>query len=114
MDKSTLAFCILINQRQRNQAIGIKNDTTFLRGLGHFMRNSHKDQLSGAISTISQAAYLKAMIEECQGVSKKLTQYIMDNLEDETIRAEGVYVMTKLESYIHHLGEQLEDIWQHS
>lgn len=110
MDKATLAFCILINQRDRNEAIGIKNDTTFLRGLGHFMRNSHKDKLSSAISTISHAAYLKAMIEECQGVAQKLTQHIMDNLEDESIRAEGVYVMTKLESYIHHLGEQLGNL----
>jgi len=112
LDKATLAFCILINQRQRNRAIGIKNDTTFLRGLGHFMRNSHKDQLSGAITTISRAMYLKAMIEECQSVAKKLTRHIMDNLEDADTRNEGVYAMTKLESYINYLGEQLGELWR--
>ncbi len=111
MDKSTLSFCILINQRQRNQAIGIKNDTAFLRGLGHFMRNSHKDQLSGAISTISQAAYLKAMIEEMQSLGERLSAYITANIEDKDIRNEGVYAMVKLESYINHLGEQLEKLY---
>lgn len=79
--------------------------------MAHFMRNSHKDQLADAITAISQAVYLKAMIEECQSVAEKLTQHIMDNLENADTRSEGVYIMKNLESYITHLGEQLEMLY---
>lgn len=114
MDKATLAFCILINQRQRNTAIGIANDTQFLRGMAAYIRSANDKQTRANVGQIVKASYLKALIEEHQRLAKRLTDYIMANIENADIRNEGVYVMTKLESYVKFLGDELEALWQPS
>jgi hypothetical protein len=77
-----------------------------------FIRHDSRDQASTATRQVVRAAYLKSLIEEHQRLAKRLTDYIMENIEDDTIRNEGVYVMTKLESYVNHLGDELEALWQ--
>lgn len=113
MDKATLATLILINHRQRNTAIGIANDPQFLRGMVSFIRSTGEAQSKATAKRLAEAVFLKAMIEEHQALAARLTDYIMDNIEDDDIRNEGVYAMTKLESYVNHMAEKLEDvIWQ--
>jgi hypothetical protein len=113
LDEATIAaFCILINQRQRNKAIGITTDPQFLRGMAGYIRSANEKQIRANVGQIVKASYLKALIEEHQSLAKRLTDYIMTNIEDGDIRNEGVYVMTKLESYITHLGDELEGLWE--
>ncbi|MHC4749530.1 MAG: hypothetical protein ACYTFW_06600 [Planctomycetota bacterium] len=114
MDNATVAFCILINQRQRNKAIGIETDTQFLRGMAAYIRSSSEKQAKSDVEQVVKASYLKVLIEEHQRLAQRLTDYIMANLEDDDIRNEGVYVMTKLEAYVTHLGDELEALWQPS
>ena len=108
MEKATLAFSILIQQRERNKAIGIANDTQMLRGLSAYGRSENKAQGKSDIQALVKASWLKAMIEEHQALAIRLTEYITANIEDADTRNEGIYVMTKLESYITHLGAELE------
>ncbi len=111
-DNAELAPNILIHQRERNNAIGIKSDTLFLRGLAQFMRKSHNEQLSGAIKTISEAAYLKASIEEYQALALRLTNHILDNIDDDDTRNQGVHIIKSIDAYVTSLAEQLEILWQ--
>ena len=113
MDKATLATFILINHRQRNTAIGIANDPQFLRGMASFIRSTSEAQSKAVTKRLVEATFLKAMIEEHQALASRLTDYIMANLEDDAIRNEGVYAMTKLEAYVNHLSEQLESVIWH-
>lgn len=112
MDEGALGLCILINQRQRNTAIGVSQDTHLLRGLSAYVRSIHKANTDDTIQTIVKASYLKAMVEEYHALAGRLTDYIMENIEDDDIRNEGVYAMTKLEAYVTHLGDELEALWQ--
>ena len=117
MDKATLATLILVNQRQRNVAIGIANDPQFhpqfLRGMASFIHSTSEAQFKATAKRLAEVVFLKAMIEEHQALATRLTDYIMDNLEDDDIRNEGVYAMTKLEAYVNHMAEKLEDVlWQ--
>jgi hypothetical protein len=114
MDRSTVAFYILVNQRQRNKAIGIARDPQFLRGMAAYIRSIGEDEARNDIVRAVKAWYLKALIEEHQRLAKRLTDYITANIEDDNIRNEGVYVMTKLESYVTHLGAELGALWQPS
>lgn len=111
MDKATLATLILINQRQRNIAIGIANDPQFLRGMASFIRNTSEAQSKAIARRLAEAVFLKTMIEEHQALATQLTDYIMDNIEDDDIRSEGVYAMTKLEAYVTRLGDELGALW---
>jgi predicted Ser/Thr protein kinase len=108
LDKASLAFFVLVNQRQRNKAIGIENDPQFLRGMAAYIRSANEKQVRENIGTVVKASYLKSLLEEHQALARRLTDYIMANIEDDEIRNEGVYVMTKLESYVNHLGGELE------
>lgn len=112
-DKAELAFNILIHQRDRNNAIGVKTDTLFLRGLAQFTRKSHNEQLSTAVMTASEGAYLKASIEEYQALALRLTDHILDNIDDTDTRNEGVHIVKAIDTYVTHLGEQLEALWRH-
>lgn len=114
LDNATLALSILIKHRQRNRAIGVKNDPQFLRGLASYVRASNEKQTQDGMVTIVKASYLKALIEEHQALAKRLTDYIMANIEDDEIRNEGVYAMTQLESYVNHLGDELGALWANS
>ncbi len=113
MDTATLATLILINHRQRNTAIGIANDPQFLRGMATFIRSTSEAQSKAVTKRLVEATFLKAMIEEHQVLAQRLTDYITENIEDDVIRNEGVYTLTKLETYVNHLGEQLEGVIWH-
>ena len=108
MDKATLALCILINQRERNKAIGITQDTQSLRGLSAYVRSTNRAAITAATQRLVRAAWLKAMIDEHVTLADRLTAHITKNIDDPDTRTEGVYVMTKLESYITHLGDEFE------
>lgn len=110
MENSTLAACILIQRRDRNKAIGIANDTQLLRGLSAYALSGHKDSVGDAIAVMVRVAYLKAMIEQLTALADRLVDHITANIEDDDTRAEGMETMTKLESYINHLGSELEAI----
>jgi hypothetical protein len=79
-----------------------------------FIRHDSRGTARDTTRQVVRAGYLKALIEEHQTLAKRLTDYITANIEDDDIRNEGVYVMTKLESYITHLGDELEALWQPS
>lgn len=113
MDTATLATLILINHRQRNTAIGIANDPQFLRSMASFIRSASEAQSKAVTKRLTEAVFLKAMIEEYQALAQRLTDYITENIEDDVIRNEGVYTLTKLEAYVNHLGEQLEGVIWH-
>lgn len=108
MDNVTLAFYILIRQRDRNNAIGITTDTQFLRGLERFIRSDMTAQAQEETDRLVKIAYLKALIDEHQALAKRLTDHITENIEDADTRNEGVYTMTKLEAHITKLGDKLE------
>ncbi len=110
MTNSSLAMCILINRRERNKAIGIANDPQLLRGLSAYALSSHKDNVGDAIQVMTRAVYLKAMIEQLTSLADRLVDHITANIEDDGTRAEGLETMTKLESFINHLGSELEAI----
>lgn len=114
MDEATVGLCVLVNQRERNKAIGINQDPQLVRGLSAYVRNITQEDIKSTTHMLVRAAWLKAMIEEHQALAGRLTDYIMKNLEDEDIRNEGVHIMTKLDSYITRLGEDLEALWQPS
>ena len=81
--------------------------------MASFIRSTSEAQSKAVTKRMVEITYLKAMIEEHQALATRLTDYIMDNLEDDDIRNEGVYAMTKLDAYVNHLSEQLEVLWQH-
>lgn len=110
MGNATLGACILINQRERNVAIGIANDSAFLRGVIYFIHSATQDQLKSDISLLAKAAYLKAMIEELTTLADRLVDHITTNIEDDDIRRDGLEAMSKLEAYTNHLGNELEAI----
>lgn len=107
MDKSMMGVCLLIYERERNQAIGIKQDPQLLRGLSAFVRSVGKEETKVHIKTMATATYLKAMIEEYTALAYRLDDYVTTNIEDEEIRRNGLEAMVKLESYITHLGDEL-------
>lgn len=111
MDNATLGVCILLNQRERNKAIGINQDTQLLRGLSAYVRNTNNEQIKSDVSLVVRAVYLKAMIEEYQVLAGRLTEYITANIDDADTRNEGIYVMKNLDAYISHLGDELEALW---
>jgi hypothetical protein len=111
MNKATLACCLLVNQRERNGAIGITQDTQLLRGLSAYVRNSNREDMTALTKRMVEAAWLKAMIDEHKVLADQLTDHIMANIEDADIRNEGVFIMKKLDAYISRLGEELEAIW---
>lgn len=108
--ESTLAFCILIQRRERDRAIGLKQDTQHLRGLSAYALNNYKDNVGGAIDVMVRAAYLKAMIEQLTALADRLVDHITANIENDEIRRHGMETMVGLESYITHLGKELETI----
>ncbi len=110
MDNPTLACNILINQRGRNKSIGINNDPQFLRGMVAYIGATNEKQIGDAMRHLAKASYLKAMIEEHVDLADRLVAYITANIEDDEIRRDGLVAMTKLESYINHLGTELEAI----
>lgn len=110
MDNATLAFCILIQRRERDRAIGLKQDTQHLRGLSAYVRHSQRADAKGAIEVIVEAAWHKAMIEELTSLADRLVDHITGNIEDDETRRDGLEAMTKLESYIAHLGNELEAV----
>ena len=110
MDNATLTAFILINQRQRNIAIGVSQDTQLLRGLSAYVRSVQRDQAKDAIEVIVRATWLRAMITELATLSERLEDYITVNIEDDEIRRDGLEAMSNLESYITHLGVELEAI----
>lgn len=112
LDTPILAFNILIHQRARNSTIGIKTDTLFLRSLAQFMRKSHNEQLSAAVTTVTEVAYLKANIEEYQSLALRLTEHIIANIDDDDTRNQGVHIVKSIDAYVTHLAEQLETLWQ--
>jgi hypothetical protein len=114
MDKASLAFCILAHQREKNGAIGLSQDTQMLRGLSAYVRNVSAEDIKSASQRIAQASCLMAMIDENRALAKRITDYVMDNLNDADIRNEGVYIVTQIDAYITHLSEKLENLWQHS
>lgn len=111
LDNATLAFCILIQQRERNNAIGITADTQFLRDMGQFVHSATIGQFKNDTGRLVKIAYLKALLEEYQALAKILTDHITENIDDADTRNEGVYAMTKLESYVTGLGDELEALW---
>ncbi len=111
MEKATLGLCILINQRERNKAIGVSQDTQLQRGLSAYVRSISTSAMRATSRRLARAAYLKALIEEHQALAGRLTDYIMKNLEDDDIRNEGIYIMTQLDAFISHLGNELEALW---
>jgi hypothetical protein len=114
MDDGIFAVCLLAKLRERNQAIGINQDTQLLRGLSAYVRDISREDMKSSTQRLVKAAWLKAMIDEHSALAKRLTDYIMANIEDGDIRNEGVYIMTKLDAYITHLSDELEALWQHS
>ena len=110
MDKATLAFCILINQRQRNTPIGVTQDTQLQRGLSAYVRSTHKANVEDAIKRMVRAVYLKALIEQSTILADRLVDHITANIEDDEIRRSGLETMANLEAYTNHLGSELEAI----
>jgi hypothetical protein len=111
-DNLTLAYCILINQRERNTSIGIANDTQLVNGMAKYIRNQIENEADEEINRIAKTAWLKSSIEEYSRLAKRLTDYILANIEDDDIRNEGVYTIKKAESYIHFLEKELDNLWQ--
>ncbi|MCP4083168.1 MAG: hypothetical protein GY743_23345 [Planctomycetaceae bacterium] len=103
-----LPLFILANQRDRNRAIGIDRDTQALRGLAGYARSIEQAEIRADLANVARAAYLRAMIEEMARVGRHLADYIEDHIEDETIRAEGIYALTQLDTYVNLLGDELE------
>lgn len=112
LNNATLALNIWIYQRQRNAAIGIAGDTQLLRGLAQFIKETHSKEALGAMATISEAAYLKASIEEYQALALRLTKHVMANLDDDDTRDQGVHIVKAIDAHVTRLAEQLETLWQ--
>ena len=112
MTNTSLAFNLLIYHRERNKAIGIENDTRFLRGMGAFIRHSGEGEAKTAINQMMEPVALKAEIEAYQALAKRLSGHIIDNLGDNDIRNEGVHVVKTIDAYVTHLSERLEVLWQ--
>lgn len=106
----TLALCILVAQRKRNEAIGIKNDTQFLRGLSRFIQ-AQNEEAAREVVKASEGIYLHVLIQEYQKLARRLTEYITENIEDQETRNEGLRVMIAIESHVNSLGERLEVLW---
>lgn len=111
MNKATLAICILLQRRERNKAISLKQDTQLLRGLSAYVRNISTEDMKETSRRIVRASWLKAMIDEHIALSERLTNHITANIEDANTRNEGVYIMTQLDAYITHLNDELESLW---
>lgn len=107
---TTLALNILVQQRERNQAIGIKNDTQFVRGLGQFIQAQNREAVD-EVATAAEALYIHALIKEYQAVAKKVTEYIMENIDEQEARTDGLRTMIAIESHVNYLGEKLEELW---
>lgn len=110
MDKAAIGLCLLINQRERNQAIGVAHDTQHLSGLSAFVRSAVEEETKSHLQTLGRAAYLKAMVEEHARLADRLGDYITANIEDDKIRRDGLEAMSNLDAYITHLGVELEAI----
>jgi len=107
-NEGILALSILLAQRERNKAIGIRNDAQFLRGLGQFIQSRAKRNTQKDIET----NYLYVLLYEYQKLAKVVTDYIEENIEDQDTRNEGLRAMIAIESQVNFLGKQLEELWQ--
>lgn len=111
MGNSTLALCLLIYHRERNEAIGIKQDPRMVRDLGSFVRSMDKEKMREYAQTLAKATYLQALINEHVALAARVTEYITSNVDDADARNEGLHTMIKLEAHITYLGDELEALW---
>jgi hypothetical protein len=107
-DKTILGASLFVFLNQRNKAIGISHETQFLRGLSDYIRNGGFKKDHEATKKIARAAYLQALIEEYQGLARRLTEHIMGNIDDQDTRNNGLEAMKNIDSLINYLVEALE------
>jgi hypothetical protein len=110
LETETLALCVLVAQRKRNEALGVNNDTQFLRGLAQFIQSQNQVTV-GEVVKVTEGLYLQALIEEYQKLAKQVTEYITENIEDQETRTEGIRAMMGIEAHVNYLGKRLEGLW---
>lgn len=103
-------IALVVYHRERNTAIGIGQDTQFVRGLSAFVRSVSTDGKKAVTYRFARAVWLQSLVDEYQLLAKHVTEHIMRNIDNQDTRNDGLQTMIGIDSAINAMVEELENM----